>query len=157
MDFILCCPDSSHVPVGSCPSISASVFLFLFSQVVPSPVAIFRRSLGLVSPNHLNLAFSLMLSFLTLSLGVCPHAHLHIIIYVTSSFFTWELVIGIVAIRLSMHNNCNRLSMRTYIFLSLKKNVSMFLLFLHQQCYKEILHNLVQVFHMLSFYNNVTL
>ena len=36
-------------------------------------------------------SLSLMFSFLTWSLSVWPHAHLHIFISVTSSFFTWEL------------------------------------------------------------------
>ena len=99
---------SSHVSVDTVhPSvmISASVFLFFFSRVVPSPESLFRDSLVIASscPNHLSIAFlhlsvifstfslSQMLSFLTWSLSVWPHAHLHIFIYVTSSFFTWEL------------------------------------------------------------------
>ena len=64
--------------------------------------------------NHLSLGFlhlsvmfstfslSLMSSFLTWSLSVWPHAHLHIFISVTSSFFTWELVTGTVAIPYSI-------------------------------------------------------
>ena len=59
--------------------------------------------------NHLSRAFlhlyailstfslSLMFSFLTWCLSVWPHAHLHIFIYVTSSFFTWELLTGTVS------------------------------------------------------------
>ena len=39
-----------------------------------------------------------MLSFHTWSISVWPHAHLPIFISVTSSFFRWELVIGIVFI-----------------------------------------------------------
>ena len=68
----------------------------------------------LTSPNHLSLAFlhlsvmfstfslSLMSSFLTWSLSVWPHAHLHIFIYVTSSFFTCALVTGTVSIPYSI-------------------------------------------------------
>ena len=37
-----------------------------------------------------------------LSLGVWPQAHIHISISDTSSFFTWELVIGIVSIPYSI-------------------------------------------------------
>ena len=65
-------------------------------------------------PNHISRAFlhlspilstfslSLMLSFLTWSLSVWPHAHRHIFISVTSSFFTWELVTGTVSIPYSI-------------------------------------------------------
>ena len=65
-------------------------------------------------PNHLSRAFlhlsailstfslSLMLSFLTWSLSVWPHANLHIFISVTSSLFTWELVTGTVSIPYSI-------------------------------------------------------
>ena len=72
----------------------------------------------LTCPTHPNLAFqhifaifsnsslSLMLSFLTLSLAVWPHTtHLHIFISVTSSFFTWGLVIGSVSIPYSITIN----------------------------------------------------
>ena len=57
----------------------------------------------LTCPNHHNLAYlhlsvmfstlslSLMSSFLTWSLSVWPHAHMHIFISVTSSFFTLVL------------------------------------------------------------------
>ena len=44
----------------------------------------------------------LMLSFLISSHSVWPHAHLLILIYVTSSFFTWELVIGTLSIPCSI-------------------------------------------------------
>ena len=65
-------------------------------------------------PNHLSLAFLpisvmfstfsffLMSSFLTWSHSVWPHAHLHIFISVTSSFFTLELVTGTVSIPYSI-------------------------------------------------------
>ena len=65
-------------------------------------------------PNHLSFAFlylcvisstsslSLMLSFLTWSLIVWPHAHLYIFISVTSSFFTCHLVTGTVSIPCSI-------------------------------------------------------
>ena len=71
-------------------------------------------SLLLTCPNHLNLGFlhlyvmfstlclSLMSSLLTWSLSVWPHSHLHIFISATSSFFTWELVIGTVSIPYSI-------------------------------------------------------
>ena len=66
----------------------------------------------LTCPNHFSLAIrhfsvmistlsiSLMSSFLTMSwsLSRWPHAHLHIFISVTYSFFTWELVIDTVSI-----------------------------------------------------------
>ena len=42
-------------------------------------------------------SFSLMSSFLTWSLSVWQHAHMHIFISVTSSFFTSELVTGTVS------------------------------------------------------------
>ena len=60
-------------------------------------------------PNHLSIAFlylsvifstsslSLMLSFLTWTLIVWPQAHMYIFIYVTSSFFTWDLLTGTVS------------------------------------------------------------
>ena len=48
MDFIIRRSDGSHFSVDN-PSISASVFLFFFSQVVPSPESFFRRILGLAS------------------------------------------------------------------------------------------------------------
>ena len=38
-----------------------------------------------------------MASFLMWYLGVWPHAHLHIFISVTSSFFTWDIVIGSIS------------------------------------------------------------
>ena len=117
MDFIsfFCRSDGSHVPVDTVhPSLLRSSLLYprwynlqrLTSDVV------------FVSPltwqNHLNLAFlhfcvifstfslSPMLSFLTLYLSVCPHAHLHIFISVISSVFTWELVTGTVSIPYSI-------------------------------------------------------
>ena len=73
-----------------------SVFLAFFSEVVPSPESFFRHSRGRLFtwPNHLSLAFlhlfvifstfslSLMLSFLTWTLSMwphaCPSAHLHV-------------------------------------------------------------------------------
>ena len=71
-------------------------------------------TLSYVTPTHLSRAFlhlsailstfslSLMISFLTWSLSVWPHAHLHIFISVTSSFFAWELVTGTVSIPYSI-------------------------------------------------------
>ena len=41
-----------------------------------------------------------MASFLMWYLDVWPHAHLHIFISVTSSSFTWEIVIGSISIPL---------------------------------------------------------
>ena len=100
------------------PSISSSVFLPFFCQVrgIISRVFLPTYSLSrlLTYPNHLSLAFllltvvvsilslSLVLSFLTWSLNVWPHVYLHIFIYVTSSLFTWELVIGTVSIPYSI-------------------------------------------------------
>ena len=55
--------------------------------------------------NHPHLAFlhlSVMSSFLSRSLSVGQHAHLHIFISVTYSFFTWDLVIGTVSIPYSI-------------------------------------------------------
>ena len=57
MDFIFCCPDSSHVSVDAVHP-SASVFLF-FSKVVPHPVFVFRHILGLVSLHVQNTSVSL--------------------------------------------------------------------------------------------------
>ena len=45
-------------------------------------------------------SLSPMSSFLMWYLVVWPHAHLHIFISVTSSFFTWEIVIGSISIPL---------------------------------------------------------
>ena len=72
-------------------------------------------------PNHLSHAFlhlsvilstfslSLVFSFLTWSLSVWPHAHPHIFISVTSSFFTWELVTGTVSIPYNIAININNM------------------------------------------------
>ena len=69
-------------------------------------------------PHHLSLDFlhlsvmfsafylSLMSLLLTWSISVWPHADLHIFISVTSSFLTWELVIGTVSIRICVL--CNK-------------------------------------------------
>ena len=43
-------------------------------------------------------SLSLMSSFLMWYLGVWPHDHLYIFISVSSSFFTWEIVIGSISI-----------------------------------------------------------
>ena len=116
MDFIFRRSDGSHVSVDTVhPSL-------LQSSSFSSPSWYHLQSLSselfLVSPltrrHHLSLAFlqlsvmvstfslSLMSSFLTWSLSVWPHAHLHIFIFVTSSFFTWELVAGTVSIPYSI-------------------------------------------------------
>ena len=86
MDFIFCCPDGSHVPVDT---VHPSLFR---SSSLSSPrifLPMYSWSRLLTCPNHLNLAFlhlsvmfstfslSLMLSFLTRSLSVWPHARLH--------------------------------------------------------------------------------
>ena len=63
-------------------STSALIF-FCFSHVAPYPVSVFRRILGLdssrVQPTSVSLLFSLslMLSYLTWSISLGPHAHLH--------------------------------------------------------------------------------
>ena len=48
-----------------------------------------------------------MSSFVTRHLRVWPHAHLHIIISVTCSLFTWELVIVTVSIPYSIAGTNN--------------------------------------------------
>ena len=109
MDFIFRCSDGSHVPFdtvhpcllrssslsspGWChlQSLSSDVVL-VYVYVAKSP-----RSRFPALP-----CLSLMLSFLTWSLSVWPHAHLHIFISVISSFFMWELVTGTVFIPYSI-------------------------------------------------------
>ena len=60
------------------PSISVFVFLFFFSQVVPSPMSVFRFvswSLRFTCPTHLSLAFlhiSVMYVLCLQSLALCP-------------------------------------------------------------------------------------
>ena len=86
------------------PSISDSVFLAFFFQVVPSPESFFwRRPYSwyylLTRQNHLNhafLHFSVTFSTIIVSLIVSLCARMSIIISVTSSFFTREIVIGTV-------------------------------------------------------------
>ena len=117
----------SHLDVGSLrqtqfsssqfchglPSISASVFLFFFSQVVPSPESFFRRILGLVSirgqtTSVLLSCTSLLCSLLSVSswchrfwhgLLVCGHKPIFCTSSFLSSFFTCELVTGTVSIQ----------------------------------------------------------
>ena len=110
---IFCCSDGYHVSVDTVhPCISASVFLFFFYQVIPSPKSSFRCVLGLVSSRFQTTSvsffaphvmfytssLSLMHYFITWSLSGWPFAHLHIFISFTSNFFTWELVINTVSI-----------------------------------------------------------
>ena len=116
MALVFRCSDGSHAPVDTVqPSLLRSSSLS--SAVWYHLQSFFLRSLGLFTwPNHFILAFlhlsvtpstfslSLMLSFLTWTWtrSLWPHAHLHIFIYVTSSFFTWELVTGPVSIPYSI-------------------------------------------------------
>ena len=113
MDFIFCLSDGSHVTVDTVhPSLLRSSSLssprwYHISRVF---LPTYSWSRLLTCPNHLNHAFlhlsamfstlslSLMPTVLTWSLSVWPHAHPHIFISVTSSFFAWELVIGTVSI-----------------------------------------------------------
>ena len=117
MDFIIRRSDGSHVSIDTVqPSLLRSssfssprwYYLHIFFPDMYSWSRLFTW------PNHLSLAFLhlsvmfstfsffLMSSFLTWSLSVWPHAHLHIIISVTSSFFPWELVTGTVSIPYSI-------------------------------------------------------
>ena len=108
MDLVFSLSNGSHVSVDIVhPSL-------LRSSSLSSPGWYHLQSLSwsrlFTWPNHTSRAFlhlsailstfslSLMFSFLTWYLIVWPHAHLHIFIYVTSSFFTWELVTGTVSI-----------------------------------------------------------
>ena len=110
MDFIFRRSDCSHVSVDTVhPSLLRSSS---FSSPWWYHLQSFYYDVFLVFtwPNHLSLAFqhlsvmfstvslSLMSSFITWSHSVWPHAHLHIFISVTSSFFPWELVTGTVSI-----------------------------------------------------------
>ena len=106
MDFIFRRSDGFHV------------FLAFFSQVVGTISRVFLPTYSwsrlFTWPKHPSLAFlhlsvilstfslALVLSFLMWSLSVWPHANMHIFIYVTSSFFTWELVTGTVSIPYSI-------------------------------------------------------
>ena len=116
MDFIFRRSGGSHV------SVSAVHPSLLLSSSLSSPGWYHLQSISsyvtwsrlFTWPNHLNRAFlhlsailstfslSLMFSFLTWSLSMWPHAHLHIFISVTSSFFTCELVTGTVSIPYSI-------------------------------------------------------
>ena len=117
MDFIFRRSDGSHVSVDTVhPSL-------LRSSSFSSPRWYHLQSLSsdvlLVSPLYVakphqscfpaplcvrysTFSLSLMSSFLTWSLSMWPHAHLHIFISVTSSFFTWELVSGTVSVPYSI-------------------------------------------------------
>ena len=75
-------------------NLSSAVFLVSFLYVAKPPQSCFPAPLCYVS----TFSCSLMSSFLTWYLSVWPHAHLHIFISVTSSFFTWELVTGTLSI-----------------------------------------------------------
>ena len=100
IDFIFCRSDGSHVPVDT---VHPSLFR---SSSLSSPGWYHLQSWSplFTWPNHLSRAFlhrsvilstfslSLKFSFLTWSLSVWLHAHLHILISVTSSLFTWYLV-----------------------------------------------------------------
>ena len=88
----------SHLVVGSLPQTQFSSRQFCHGL---------HLSLFSLPFLHLPVMFStfslsLMLSFLTWSHSVWPHAHLHIFISVTSSFFMWELVTSTVSIPYSI-------------------------------------------------------
>ena len=98
MDFIFCCPDSSHVSVDTVhPSLLRP---FSFSSPSWYHLQSLSSDVFFTCPNHLSLAFlhlsvifstfslSLMSSFLTWSLSVWPHVHLHIR---TSSFLSFPV------------------------------------------------------------------
>ena len=117
MDFVFRRSDGSHVSVDTVhPSLllssssssprwyhlqspSSDVFLVLHLYVAKPPQSCFPAPLCV---RYSTFSLSLMSSFLTWSLSVWPHAHLHIFISVTSSFFAWELVTGTVSIPYSI-------------------------------------------------------
>ena len=97
------------------PSISASVFLFFFSpggtiSRVFLPTYSCSRPFTWPTISVLLSCTSLLCSLLSVSSWchrfwhglMWPHAHLHIFISVTSSFFTWGLVTGTVSIPCSI-------------------------------------------------------
>ena len=106
MDCIFCCSDSSRVSVDT---VIPSLFWYSPSSIssicLPpySWTRLFTCQTQFSSAFlHLSVIFSacsnsLMSCFLTWYLRVRPHAHLYIFIFFISSFFTWELVIGIVS------------------------------------------------------------
>ena len=118
LHLFFCRSDGSHVTVETVhPSLLRSSSLSsprwyhlqsLASDVfVVSPIDVSKPP----QPCFLHLSLSLMFSTLSLSLissfltwylSVWPHAHLRIFISATSSFFTWELVIGTVSIPCSI-------------------------------------------------------
>ena len=116
MDFVFRRSDGSHVSIDtvhpsllrsssfSSPrwyhlqSLSSDIFLVSSLYVAKPPQSCFPAPLCMFS----TFSFFLMSSFRTWSLSVWPHAHLHIFISVTSSFFTWELVTGTVSIPYSI-------------------------------------------------------
>ena len=108
----LCRSDGSHVSVdivlpsllrsSSLSSLRCYHLQSLSSDVVlVSPLYVANPPQSCL-PAPLRVSLSLVLSFLTWYLSVWPHAHLHILISVTSSFFTWELVTGTVSIPYSI-------------------------------------------------------
>ena len=90
-------PTYSRSRLFTCPYHLSLAFLHL------SAMFSFRRAIdrshGLFKHDA---CLSLMLSFLTQSPSVLPHAQLHIFNYVTYNFFTWELVTGTGSIPNSM-------------------------------------------------------
>ena len=103
LHLVSCCPDSSHVSVDIvCPSLLRSSYSSsprrnhlhsLSSDVLLVSGLVWSRLLTRFASLHLSVIFStfspsLLSSFLTWSLSVWPHAHLHIFNSVTSSFFT---------------------------------------------------------------------
>ena len=108
LDFSCCCPDSYHVSVDTVhPSLLRVPLLLLQGGTICS--AFLPTHFGLVSlrvqTNPVSLSAPLcdilypqtltdVITFLTWSLGVWPHAHLHFFISATYIvFFVWELFI----------------------------------------------------------------
>ena len=77
-------------------SLSTDVFLVLPVYVAKPPQSCFPAPLCHVL--YFQFLSDVIVSHMVTSLSVWPHAHLHIFISVTSSFFTWELVTGTVSI-----------------------------------------------------------
>ena len=113
MDLVFRRSDGSHVSVDTVhPSLLRSSSLSspgwynlqsLSSDVVlVSPLYVSKPHESRFPAPLCDTLYLQMFSFLTWSLSVWPHAHLHIFNSVTSSFFTWELVTGTVSIPYSI-------------------------------------------------------
>ena len=116
INFIFCCPDSSHVSVDTVhpsllrsSSLSSSGWYHLqslyFDVVLVSPLYVAKQPQSrfpapLCDTLYLQSILDVFVSYMIFS--VWPHAHLQIFISVTSSFFTWDLVTGTVSIPYSI-------------------------------------------------------